>query len=57
MRADWGAACARHAHATYSAGAFTETLVATLEAKARIPHLIELGPAGVAAGRLTPSDR
>jgi colanic acid/amylovoran biosynthesis glycosyltransferase len=43
MRADWGAACARHARATYSAGEFTATLVATLEAKARIPHLVESG--------------
>jgi glycosyltransferase involved in cell wall biosynthesis len=42
-RADWGAACARHARATYSAGEFTATLVATLEAKARIPHLVESG--------------
>lgn len=42
MRADWGAACARHARAAYPAGAFTAALVATLEAKARVPHLVEL---------------
>jgi colanic acid/amylovoran biosynthesis glycosyltransferase len=41
MRRDWGAACARHARATYSAAAFTTTLVAALEAKARIPRLVE----------------
>lgn len=41
LRADWGAACARHARATYSASEFTATLVATLEARARIPHLVE----------------
>lgn len=50
MRADWGAACARHARATYSAGAFTAALVATLEAKARIPRLVECARAGVVAG-------
>jgi colanic acid/amylovoran biosynthesis glycosyltransferase len=57
MRADWGAACARHARATYSADLFTATLVATLEAKARIPHLVRFGRASVDAGRLTLSDR
>jgi colanic acid/amylovoran biosynthesis glycosyltransferase len=50
MRADWGAACARHARATYSAGAFTAALVATLEAKARIPRLVESVRACVVAG-------
>jgi colanic acid/amylovoran biosynthesis glycosyltransferase len=49
MRADWGAACARHARATYSAGAFTATLVATLEAKARIPRLVEFARVCVVA--------
>ncbi len=43
LRTDWGAACARHARATYSAEAFTATLVAILEAKARIPRLVESG--------------
>jgi colanic acid/amylovoran biosynthesis glycosyltransferase len=56
-RADWGAACARHALATYAAGAFTATLVATLEDKARIPHLVEFGRTGLDAGRLMQSDR
>lgn len=49
MRADWGAACARHARATFSAGAFTAALVATLEAKAQIPRLVESSRAGVVA--------
>ena len=43
MRAEWGAACSGHARATYSAAAFTATLVATLEARARIPRLVDLG--------------
>ena len=50
IRADWGAACARYAQATYSAGAFTAALVATLEAKARIPRLVESSRAPVVAG-------
>jgi colanic acid/amylovoran/stewartan biosynthesis glycosyltransferase WcaL/AmsK/CpsK len=49
MRSDWGAACARHARATYSAAVFTAALVATLDAKARIPLLVEAGRAGVLA--------
>jgi colanic acid/amylovoran biosynthesis glycosyltransferase len=57
VRDDWGAACARHARATYSANAFTATLVATLEAKARIPHLVESGRADRDARRLTQTDR
>lgn len=56
-RADWGAACARHARATYSASAFTAALVATLEAKARVPRLVERGPTRVGAGSPPHSDR
>lgn len=57
MRAEWGAACARYAHATYSAGAFTAALVETLEAKARIPRIAEFDGVSVDAGPPTPSDR
>jgi colanic acid/amylovoran biosynthesis glycosyltransferase len=57
MRAEWGAACARHARAIYSAGAFTATLVATLEAKARIPRLVESGRTSVDVELSTPPDR
>jgi glycosyltransferase involved in cell wall biosynthesis len=57
MRADWGAACARHARATYSADAFTASLVATLEAKARIPVLVEFVGAGVLAGSSMPFEQ
>lgn len=39
LREEWGADCARYARANYSARAFTSSLIATLNARARIPHI------------------